>query len=119
MASLHHPGPSHIPQNQDQGSSSTEPNGPASMIQICWIIGHLHHLSALPHQALHKLSNRHGPLIHLFLGFVPYVVASSPEMAKEFLKTHETFFSSKPPLAAVDYLTYGSVDFSFAPYGPY
>jgi hypothetical protein len=89
------------------------------MIQICWIIGHLHHLSALPHQALHKLSNRHGPLIHLFLGFVPYVVASSPEMAKEFLKTHETFFSSKPPLAAVDYLTYGSVDFSFAPYGPY
>jgi hypothetical protein len=77
------------------------------------IIGHLHHLSALPHQALHKLSNRHGPLIHLFLGSDPYVIASSPEMAKEFLKTHKTFFSNRPPLAAVDYLTYGSVDFFF------
>jgi cytochrome P450 len=83
------------------------------------IIGHLHHLAPLPHQALHKLSNRHGPLIHIFLGSVPCVVASSPEMAKEFLKTHETSFSNRPHTAAVDYLTYGYADFSFAPYGPY
>ncbi|KAK9290287.1 hypothetical protein L1049_008454 [Liquidambar formosana] len=40
-------------------------------------------------------------------------------MAKEFLKTHETSFSNRPHMAAVDYLTYGSADFSFAPYGPY
>ena len=78
------------------------------------IIGHLHLLAPLPHQALHKLSNRYGPLIHLFLGSVPCVVASSPEMAKEFLKTHETSFSNQPQMAAVDYLTYGSADFSFA-----
>ncbi|KAF5474084.1 hypothetical protein F2P56_006017 [Juglans regia] len=83
------------------------------------IIGHLHLLAPLPHQALHKLSNRYGPLIHLFLGSVPCVVASSPEMAKEFLKTHETSFCNRPQTAAVDYLTYGSSDFSFAPYGPY
>ncbi|KAK4581655.1 hypothetical protein RGQ29_025010 [Quercus rubra] len=36
------------------------------------IIGHLHLLAPLPHQALHKLSNRFGPLIHLFLGSVPF-----------------------------------------------
>jgi hypothetical protein len=83
------------------------------------IIGHLHHLTSLPHQALHKLSNRHGPLIHIFLGSVPCVVASSPEMAKEFLKTHEASFSNRPHIAAFDYLTYGSANFSFAPYGPY
>ncbi|KAJ1383163.1 Cytochrome P450 [Sesbania bispinosa] len=83
------------------------------------IIGHLHLLAPIPHQALHKLSNRYGPIMHLFLGSVPCVVASTPETAKEFLKTHETHFSNRPQSSAVDYLTYGSQDFSFAPYGPY
>ncbi|KAJ0053631.1 hypothetical protein Pint_01355 [Pistacia integerrima] len=83
------------------------------------IIGHLHLLGPIPHQAFHKLSTRYGPLIHLFLGSVPCVVASSPEIAKEFLKTHEFSFLDRPCIAAVDYLTYGSADFSFTPYGPY
>ncbi|KAL2466167.1 Cytochrome [Abeliophyllum distichum] len=83
------------------------------------IIGHLHLVTPIPHQALAKLSQRYGPLIHMFLGSVPCVVASSPEMAKEFLKTHESFFSNRPQSFATDYLTYGSQDFSFAPYGPY
>ncbi|CAI0386884.1 unnamed protein product, partial [Linum tenue] len=47
------------------------------------------------------------------------VVASSPETAREFLKTHDSVFSDRPVPAAVDYLTYGSADFFFAPYGPY
>ncbi|GAA0173284.1 oxygenase [Lithospermum erythrorhizon] len=83
------------------------------------IIGHLHLVAPIPHQALHKLSVRYGSLIHLVLGSVPCVVVSSPEMAKEFLKTHETSFSDRPRNSAVDYLTYGSQDFSFAPYGLY
>ncbi|XP_027066012.1 cytochrome P450 93A3-like [Coffea arabica] len=83
------------------------------------IIGHLHLLAPIPHQALHKLSNRYGPLLHLFLGSVPCVVASSPEMAKEFLKTHENSFSNRPNSAVVDYITYGLQGFIFAPYGPY
>ncbi|CAI0386886.1 unnamed protein product, partial [Linum tenue] len=49
----------------------------------------------------------------------PCVVASSPETAREFLKTHDSVFSDRPVPAAVDYLTYGSADFFFAPYGPY
>ncbi|KAM7500220.1 hypothetical protein LguiA_024634 [Lonicera macranthoides] len=83
------------------------------------ILGHLHLLAPIPHQALHKLSTRLGPLIHISLGSVPCLVASSPEMAKEFLKTQESSFSNRPKISAVDYLTYGSQDFSFAPYGPY
>ncbi|XP_004150165.1 cytochrome P450 93A2 [Cucumis sativus] len=83
------------------------------------IIGHLHLLGPLPHKAFHKLSNRHGPLMHLRLGSVPCVVVSSPETAKQVLKTQESSFSNRPHLSAVDYLTYGSADFSFAPYGPY
>ncbi|KAK7259473.1 hypothetical protein RIF29_25081 [Crotalaria pallida] len=83
------------------------------------IIGHLHLMAPIPHQALHKLSIRYGPIMHLFLGSVPCVIASTAEAAKEFLKTHETHFSNRPKSFSVDYLTYGSQDFSFAPYGPY
>ncbi|OVA04816.1 Cytochrome P450 [Macleaya cordata] len=83
------------------------------------IIGHLHLVGPIPHQALYKLSNRYGPLINIFLGSVPCLVANSADTAKEFLKTHELFFSSRPQSAAVHHLTYGSADFSFAPYGPY
>ncbi|ONH95459.1 hypothetical protein PRUPE_7G072300 [Prunus persica] len=83
------------------------------------VIGHLHLLALIPHQAFHKLSSRYGSLIHIFLGSVPCLVASSPDMAKEFLKTHEGSFSSRPSMAVVDYLAYGSSDFVFAPYGPY
>ena len=57
--------------------------------------------------------------MHLYFGSVPCVIASTPETAKEFLKTHESHFSNRPQSSAVDYLTYGSQDFSFAPYGPY
>lgn len=98
--------------------TNTKPRLPPSPLALP-IIGHLHLLFPLPHQALHKLANRYGPLIHLYLGSNPCVVASSPEVAKEFLKTHESSFSNRSKGIAVDYLTYGSADFSFAPFGPY
>ncbi|KAK9157009.1 hypothetical protein Scep_003586 [Stephania cephalantha] len=83
------------------------------------IIGHLHLFGPIPHQTFHKLSTTYGPVIHIYIGSVPCVIASSAEVAKEFLKTHELSFSSRPQSAAVHYITYGSADFSFAPYGPY
>ncbi|XP_021656676.2 cytochrome P450 93A3 [Hevea brasiliensis] len=83
------------------------------------IIGHLHLLRPIPHQALHNLSERYGPLFYLSFGSVPCVVVSSPEMAKEFLKNHEMSFCNRPSTVAVRCLTYGASDFSFAPYGPY
>ncbi|WCJ33955.1 Cytochrome P450 93A3 [Euphorbia peplus] len=95
-----------------------KPNLPPGPLALP-IIGHLHLIAPIPHQAFHKLSLKYGPLIQLYLGSVPCVVVSSPEMAKEFLKTHETSFLDRPNSAALDYLTYGSSDFSFAPYGPY
>ncbi|KAL0359466.1 UNVERIFIED_CONTAM: cytochrome [Sesamum angustifolium] len=81
------------------------------------IIGHLHLLSSIPHQAFFKISSRYGPLIHLYLGSVPCVVASSPEICKEFLKTHEISFLNRPKTVVSDYVTYGTQDLSFAPYG--
>ncbi|XP_031259469.1 3,9-dihydroxypterocarpan 6A-monooxygenase-like [Pistacia vera] len=83
------------------------------------IIGHLHMLGPVTHQALHKLSTRYGPLVYFFIGSKPCVLASSPEMAKEILKTNETKFLNRPKTANLDYLTYGSSDFATVHYGPY
>ncbi|XP_062117601.1 cytochrome P450 93A3-like [Humulus lupulus] len=83
------------------------------------IIGHLHLLGPIPHQAFHKLSNSYGPLIYLSLGSVPCVVVSSPEIAKLFLKTHEAWFSNRPQLSVLEHLSYPLTDFTFAPHGPY
>uniref|UniRef100_A0A0E0HTG3 Cytochrome P450 n=1 Tax=Oryza nivara TaxID=4536 RepID=A0A0E0HTG3_ORYNI len=83
------------------------------------ILGHLHLLAPLPHQALHRLAARHGPLLFLRLGSVPCVAACSPDAAREVLKTHEAAFLDRPKPAAVHRLTYGGQDFSFSAYGPY
>ncbi|CAI9301318.1 unnamed protein product [Lactuca saligna] len=83
------------------------------------IIGHLHLLAPIPHQAFHKISLKYGPVFRLFLGSIPCVVTGSPEVAKEFLKTYENAYLDRPQNSAVAYLTYGSKDFSFAPYGSY
>ncbi|TVU08168.1 hypothetical protein EJB05_41559, partial [Eragrostis curvula] len=82
-------------------------------------LGHLHLLAPLPHQALHRLAARHGPLLYLRLGSVPAVAACSPDAAREVLKTREAAFLDRPKPSAVHRLTYGGQDFSFSPYGPY
>nr|XP_043636479.1 cytochrome P450 93A2-like [Erigeron canadensis] len=83
------------------------------------IIGHLHLFAPSPHEALHKLSLKYGPVFRVFLGSVPCVVVSSPETVKEFLKTNEHAILGRPQNSAIAYLTYGSKDFAFGPYGSY
>ncbi|XP_008779150.2 premnaspirodiene oxygenase-like [Phoenix dactylifera] len=83
------------------------------------IIGHLHHLlGALPHRALRELSRRHGPLMHLRLGQVDHIIVSSPEMAREILKTHDLIFASRDKILASKAF-YDAADIIFAPYGSY
>nr|GEZ78424.1 cytochrome P450 93A3-like [Tanacetum cinerariifolium] len=100
---------------KSSGAKSRHPPTPFGLL----IIGHLHLLNPIPHQAFHKLSLRHGPIFRFFKGSVPCVVACSPEVAKEFLKTYKEAFSNRPISSTQHYITYRSKDFAFAPYGPY
>ncbi|KAK7345108.1 hypothetical protein VNO77_15558 [Canavalia gladiata] len=93
-----------------------KPNLPPSPPSLP-IIGHLHLISPLPYKSFHTLSSRYGPIMFLSLGSIPCVVVSTPELAKEFLKTHEPSFSNRFMSAAVQQLSYGSKGFVFAPYG--
>ncbi|KAL2326954.1 hypothetical protein Fmac_020381 [Flemingia macrophylla] len=97
---------------------SSKVNLPPSPLALP-VIGHFHLLKPPLHRSFHNLSNRYGPLIHLYLGSTPVVVVSSAEAAKEIFKTHELSFSNRPANAAISYLTYGSSDLGFAPYGPF
>nr|KYP42199.1 Cytochrome P450 71D9 [Cajanus cajan] len=57
--------------------------------------------------------------MHLKLGEVSTIVVSSPEYAKEVLKTHDLIFASRPPILASKIMSYDSMGISFAPYGDY
>ncbi|KAL0456310.1 UNVERIFIED_CONTAM: Trimethyltridecatetraene synthase [Sesamum latifolium] len=83
------------------------------------VIGNFNLIGPIPHQSLHSLSQKYGEIMQLKFGKFPVVVASSPEMAKQFLKVHDTVFASRPAVAAGKYTSYNYSDMTWAPYGPY
>eukprot|EP01018_Ginkgo_biloba_P040222 Gb_16073 [translate_table: standard] len=82
-------------------------------------IGNLHMLGKLPYRTLRALSEKYGPLMFLRLGSVPTVVASSPEMAREFLKTHDIVFANRPDTSGGKIMMYNNTNVAYAPYGSY
>ena len=81
------------------------------------VIGNLHQLSLPAHRSLKHLAHKYGPILFLCFGSVPTVVVSSSDMAKQFLKTHDLIFSSRPPTSAGKYFFYNFKDIALAPYG--
>ncbi|KAJ7559224.1 hypothetical protein O6H91_04G074900 [Diphasiastrum complanatum] len=83
------------------------------------IIGHLHLLGKLPHRSLAQVAQKCGPLMFLRLGSVLTVVVSSAAMAREFLKTYDQIFASRPRTLAAKILLYNCKGVAFAEMGPY
>ncbi|TMW86020.1 hypothetical protein EJD97_022059 [Solanum chilense] len=83
------------------------------------IIGNLNLIGSLPHVSFHHLSQKYGDLMLLKFGSKPVLVASSPEMAKEILKTHDTIFASRPSLAAGKHTSFNYSDMVWASYCAY
>ena len=100
-----------------RSSSSRLPPSPLALP----IIGHLHLLmmTSMPHHYLARLATQLGPIIYLKLGRVNSVVVSSPRLAREVLKTHDSVFASRPNLLSSQYLSFNSSDVTFSPSGPY
>ncbi|AET00664.1 putative premnaspirodiene oxygenase [Medicago truncatula] len=82
------------------------------------LIGNLHQIisRSLPHHLFKKLAEKYGPLMHLKLGEVPYVIVSSPEMAKEVMKTHDLTFCDRPNLLLSTIWSYNATNIVFATY---
>ncbi|OAY84860.1 cytochrome P450 93A2-like [Ananas comosus] len=83
------------------------------------VVGHLHLLRPPIHRAFHRLTLRHGPLIHVRLGSTLCVVAAGADVARDLLKTHDAAFSDRPQTIAARRFAYDSAAFAFAPYSPY
>ncbi|XP_061340234.1 cytochrome P450 71D11-like [Gastrolobium bilobum] len=84
------------------------------------IIGNIPHLvTSTPHRKLKNLAKIYGPLMHLQLGEIFTIVVSSPEYAREVMKTHDVIFASRPHILATEILSYESTNIGFSPYGNY
>jgi cytochrome P450 len=83
------------------------------------ILGNLHQLGLQPHRTMHVLAQKHGPLMLLYFGSKPVIVASSADAAREIMKTHDLNFVNRPKSSIADRLLYDSTDVSTAPYGEY
>jgi len=85
------------------------------------LIGNLHQLafSSLPHHSLRDMAKKYGPIMQLQLGEVSAIVISSPEVAKEVLKRHDTVFANRPSVLAIEILSYNFSGIAFTPYGDY
>ncbi|XP_054796037.1 cytochrome P450 71D10-like [Prosopis cineraria] len=83
------------------------------------LIGNLHQIGSLPHRSLRDLANKYGPIMHLQLGQMSHVIISSPDLAKEIMKTHDIIFSNRPKIFSGEALCYNSTDIAFSPYGNY
>ncbi|WCJ42037.1 cytochrome P450 family 71 subfamily B polypeptide 7 [Euphorbia peplus] len=81
-------------------------------------IGHMHHLiGCLPHHKMRDLSQKHGPIMHLQLGELTNIIISSPQVAKQVLKTHDLNFAQRPHISSVKFFSYDFQDMTFSPYG--
>ncbi|KAM7477537.1 hypothetical protein LguiA_025750 [Lonicera macranthoides] len=74
---------------------------------------------SLPHYSLRDLAEKYGPIMHLQLGEISAIVISSPQLAKEVMKTHDLAFASSPRILASEILTYNYTNIGTAPYGEY
>ncbi|KAL5823924.1 hypothetical protein ACOSQ4_021824 [Xanthoceras sorbifolium] len=95
--------------------NSNQPPGPPKFP----IIGNLHQLGKLPHRSLQKLSQKYGPIMLLQLGEAPTLVVSSPEIAKQVLKTYDLECCNRPLTEGPRRLSYNFLDIAFAPYNDY
>ncbi|XP_065864688.1 cytochrome P450 726A27 [Euphorbia lathyris] len=84
------------------------------------IVGNIPQLATggtLPHHRLRDLAKIYGPIMTIQLGQVKSVVISSPETAKEVLKTQDIQFADRPLLLAGEMVLYNRKDILYGTYG--
>ncbi|KAK9103256.1 hypothetical protein Sjap_020510 [Stephania japonica] len=84
------------------------------------IVGNLPFLDPDLHTYFARLAKTYGPIFKLQLGTKLGVVVTSPSLAKQVLKDHDTTFANRdiPAVATTMVIEYGGSDIVWTPYGP-
>ncbi|KAG0460240.1 hypothetical protein HPP92_023368 [Vanilla planifolia] len=89
------------------------PHGPKG-----WpVLGNLLQVGPNFHQTLYNLSKIHGPILHLRLGSVDFIIVNSKAAAETMLRI-DLKFSSRPRTSATYHVSYKQQDMVFTHYGP-
>ncbi|WCJ19580.1 Cytochrome P450 726A27 [Euphorbia peplus] len=82
------------------------------------LLGNIHQLvGSPPHHRLRDLAKTYGPVMSIQLGELSTVIISSPEAAKQVLKTQDPIFADRPISLAAKILNYNGNDLVFGSYG--
>ncbi|WCJ19594.1 Cytochrome P450 726A27 [Euphorbia peplus] len=82
------------------------------------LIGNIHQLvGSPPHHRLRDLAKTYGPVMSIQLGELSTVIISSPEAAKQVLKTQDPIFADRPVSLAAKILNYNGNGLVFGAYG--
>uniref|UniRef100_A0A0D6QTZ0 Cytochrome P450 n=1 Tax=Araucaria cunninghamii TaxID=56994 RepID=A0A0D6QTZ0_ARACU len=81
------------------GNKPILPPGPTRLP----IIGNLHLLSSLPHRSLCNLARKYGPVMTVYFGSLLTIVISSPQLAKQVLKSEDHIFGNRPLFGDVNH----------------
>nr|ACL81170.1 isoflavone synthase [Lupinus luteus] len=106
------------PFSSKSNSKTLHPYPPSPKLRLPFV-GDLHLLKLPLHNSLIRLSKQYGPLYSLYFGSMPTIVASTPELFKLFLQTHEaSSFNTRFQTSAIKRLTYDN-SVTMVPFGPY
>ncbi|KAJ9555250.1 hypothetical protein OSB04_009864 [Centaurea solstitialis] len=81
------------------------------------LLGNLLSLDSDLHSHFTTLAKTYGPITTLWLGRKVAFVISSPDLAREVLKVHDTTFANRDMTAAGEASSYGGNDIVWSPYG--
>ncbi|XP_021310657.1 4-hydroxyphenylacetaldehyde oxime monooxygenase-like isoform X2 [Sorghum bicolor] len=107
--------------SREQGAAAAErrrapPPGPAKQLPV---LGNLLQIGSRPHRYFQAVARRYGPVVEVQLGRVRTVVVSSPDAAKEVLRTNDLHCCSRPNSPGPRMLSYDFLDVAFSPYSDY
>ncbi|KAJ1288917.1 hypothetical protein BS78_02G125200 [Paspalum vaginatum] len=105
--------------HQRRRSTSRAPPPPPGPPRQLPVLGNLLQIGSRPHRYFQVLARRYGPVIQVQLGRVRTLVVSSPDAAREVLRTNDLHCCSRPNSPGPRLLSYDYLDVAFSPYSDY
>ncbi|CAD6220279.1 unnamed protein product [Miscanthus lutarioriparius] len=85
-----------LSRRREQGAAAEGRRAPPGPPKQLPVLGNLLQIGSRPHRYFQAVAKRYGPVVEVQLGRVRTVVVSSPDAAKEVLRTNDLHCCSRP-----------------------